>query len=255
MDLAVHSVHIWLTRVSLIPTSALAGYYSLMNQAERTRNLSYSSGALRDADAITRALLRTVLSQYEECPPSQWEFSEHHRGKPHITKPNTRLFFNLSHSIEWIVCAVARFPIIGIDIERCNRDVAIERLAKRFFSPQEYRDLLNFSGEAQKNRFFDYWTLKESYIKARGEGISLGLEKFNFRFSHDGSIGIACDEVLQENPDAWHFRLSPSAGDHRLALAIKPPQPTPAMDICHFFTIPQRSVENYTGPLQLQEMV
>lgn len=255
MKLAANTVHIWLTRKSLIPTSALTGYYSLMSHTELTRNLRFKSPVLRDVDAITRALLRTVLSQYEAYSPSLWEFDAGDHGKPYIAKPSTRLFFNLSHTTEWVACAIASFPVIGIDIERCGRDVAVLRLAKRFFSRQEYRDLQNFSGEAQKNRFFDYWTLKESYIKARGEGISLGLDKFSFRFSENATIGIECEDQLQESPAAWHFRLSPVEGGHRLALAVKPPQPIQAIDICHFFTIPQHSIESYAGPLQLQEPV
>ncbi len=251
MELPANTVHIWLTRKSLVPTAALSGYYSLMNHTELTRNLLYKSDALRAADAITRALLRTTLSQYDDCSPAHWEFKEHERGKPYIANPSTRLFFSLSHTTEWIVCAIARFPVIGVDIEHCHRDIAVLRLASRFFSQAEYSDLLNFSGAAQKNRFFDYWTLKESYIKARGEGISLGLGKFNFRFSKEGKIEIECDALLRESPREWHFRLSSGAGDHRLAVAVKPPQPIEALDISHFFTIPQHSIENYTGPLLL----
>jgi 4'-phosphopantetheinyl transferase len=251
MELAANTVHVWFTQFSAIPAPALAGYQGLMNCAEQDRNLRYKRGTLRDADAITRALLRTVLSQYEDCPPQRWQFAAHTHGRPYIANPATDLHFNLSHSSEWVVCAVSRIPVIGIDIERCNRNVEVLRLARRFFSPREYRDVLARADEERKHRFFDYWTLKESYIKARGEGISLGLDKFGFGFSADGTIDIECDEKLQETPSAWQFRLSPRAGDHRLALAVKLPQPAPRIDIQHFVTIPQISAEKYTGPMCL----
>ncbi len=255
MELAANTIHIWLTRMSSIPTSAFAEYYNVLSQAELARNRGFSSETLRNTDAITRTLLRTVLSQYENYAPLQWEFDEHDRGKPYITHPSTRLCFNLSHSSEWVVCAIAQFPVIGVDIEHCLRNVDVLRLARRFFSSPEYEDLLSLCGEAQKSRFFDYWTLKESYIKARGEGVSLGLDKFSFKLSDCGAIGIACDSVLEDDAAAWHFRLSAGEGDHRLALAVKPPQPTQALEVCHYFTIPLRSIERYTGPLRLQEPV
>jgi 4'-phosphopantetheinyl transferase len=252
MELAADTVHIWLTRVSAIPPSALVDYHSLMSRAEQERNLRFKDGILRNANTITRALLRTVLSRYENCPPQRWEFGAHDHGRPYIASPDTDLHFNLSHTSEWVVCAISRIPVIGVDIERCNRAVEVRRLAKRFFSPREYRDMLDCPAEDRKQRFFDYWTLKESYIKARGEGISLGLGKFSFGLAEDGNIAIECDEQLRDDPEAWHFRLSGRDGDHRLALAVKPPRPTPLIAIQHFFTIPQLSVENYAGPMRLR---
>jgi 4'-phosphopantetheinyl transferase len=258
MELAANSVHIWLTRTSLIQPSAYADYYRLLSKAELARNERFGHQSLRNTNILTRALLRTVLSEYEDCPPPQWEFDQHERGKPFIASPASRLFFNLSHSGEWVVCAVARFPVIGVDIEHCSRRVEVVRLARRFFSPREYRALLHCPAGAQKNRFFDYWTLKEAYIKARGEGIALGLDKFSFQLPgaglpDNGTIAIECDAVLQDNPATWHFRLSSAEGDHRLALAVKPPGSIQALDVCHFLTVPLHHSEPYSGPLQLQE--
>jgi len=255
MELAAQSVHIWLTRMSLVPPCAFTDYYGLLSQAEQRRNSGFGHQSMRRTDALTRALVRTVLSEYEKPSPPQWEFGEYERGKPFIASPATRLFFNLSHSAEWVVCAIARFPIVGVDIEHCDRDVDVVRLARRFFSPLEYGDLLDLPRKAQKNRFFAYWTLKESYIKARGEGIALGLHRFSFHCADNGTIGIDCDPALQDNPAAWQFRLSGREGGHRLALAVKPPLPTAVLELHHFFTIPLQRIERYTGPLQLQDPV
>jgi 4'-phosphopantetheinyl transferase len=253
MELAANTVHIWFTQFSAIPSSALASYRGLMNSTEQERNRRFKYGTLRDANTITRALLRTVLSQYDDCPPQCWEFAAHAHGRPYIASPATDLQFNLSHSSEWVVCAVSRISVIGVDIERCNRNVDVLRLARRFFSAREYRDVQACTQRERKQRFFDYWTLKESYIKARGEGISLGLDKFGFGISADGTIDIECDEKLQETPAAWQFMLSPRGDDHRLALAVKLPQPAEKIDIQHFFTIPLLRMENYTGPLCLKQ--
>ena len=167
LKLSTNDIHIWLTRKSLIPAALVRDYYSLMDESQRARNLRFSRQELRDADAITRALQRTVLSQYADTSPSEWAFSQDAAGKPYISAPSTSLSFNLSHTSEWVVCAVARHPFIGVDIEHCERNATTVPLAKRFFSPQEYLELLRFPTGEQNRRFFDYWTLKEAYITAR----------------------------------------------------------------------------------------
>tara|TARA_R110002073_G_scaffold105130_7_gene237890 strand:+ start:2899 stop:3687 length:789 start_codon:yes stop_codon:yes gene_type:complete len=252
LNLATDEVHIWLTQISQVPRSALDACYKLMSVTERTRNQGYRTKPMRDADAITRALQRTTLSQYENCPASQWAFSKEKSGKPVIASPQTSLCFNLSHSREWVVCAVAQSASVGIDVENCHRKSSVQALAKRYFSNREYLDLISLPDKLQKNRFFDYWTLKESYIKARGEGIALGLNKFSFELSADGLIGFSCDDELQDDPAQWCFMQSSNQGDHRMALAIKPIEFCGALTVRYFLTIPQHSVESYTGPLRLQ---
>jgi len=251
LELADDTVDVWLTNMAEVPASAIAGYTRLMSSAERARNLRYRGEALRRADTIARAVLRTVLSHYGDWPPSLWEFAQADHGKPYIIGPAAQLYFNLSHSSEWVACAVARFPSVGIDIERTSRNPEILRLAKRFFAPPEYADVRARAGAARKERFFDYWTLKEAYIKARGEGISLGLDRFGFRIGESGDIAIACDDQLHDDPGAWCFRLSAGEGDHRLALAMKPHPSARPITLRHFITIPQRGTQDYTGPLLL----
>jgi 4'-phosphopantetheinyl transferase len=251
LNLSENDIHIWLTRKSQIPTALVRDYYGLMDELQRARNRRFSRQDLRDSDAITRALQRTVLSEYADILPSEWVFSKDAAGKPYISATNTNLSFNLSHTHEWIVCAVARHPFIGIDIEHCERKAAIVPLAERFFSHQEYQDLLCLPDADQNNRFFDYWTLKEAYIKARGEGISLGLNRFGFEFASSDKIGFYCDRDLQDMPQLWHFGLSSSPGDHRMALALKPRSLLSDINIQYFFTVPLSGTEVYDGPLRL----
>ncbi len=251
MELPTDTVDIHLTRIIDVPGALLADYHALMSRDEQARNRRFRRGPLRDANTITRALLRCVLSEYGDYPPERWEFATREHGRPFIASPEANLHFNLSHTIEWIACAVARMPVIGIDIERCSRNVAVPRLAERFFSTGEYHDVLARSGEDRRHRFFEYWTLKEAYIKARGEGITLGLDSFSFRISDSGAICIECEPRLQDDPSAWHFRLSPRMGDHRLALAVKPDRPSSALTVRQFLTIPALSTEPYRGPMWL----
>ena len=96
-------------------------------------------------------------------------------GKPLLTNP-TGLFYNISHSGDWVICAVDDSPI-GVDVEAMEPiDMDI---AKRFFSNDEYRFLMEISEEKRLTYFYKIWTLKESYIKAEGMGMSLALDSFS----------------------------------------------------------------------------
>jgi len=91
-------------------------------------------------------------------------------------KPETDgIYFNLSHSGDYVICTVSEFPV-GCDIEK-EREVG-EKLAQKFLSENEMAYLSQFDSYKKQKEFFRLWTIKESYLKMTGEGISHGLEKF-----------------------------------------------------------------------------
>ena len=97
-------------------------------------------------------------------------------GKP-MLKNFEAIHFNLAHSGDWVVCGVSDDPI-GIDVEIIKFiDLGI---AKSFFTSQEYNDILNQPKEKQIKYFYKFWTLKESYVKAEGKGLSIPLDSFSF---------------------------------------------------------------------------
>lgn len=128
-----------------------------------------------------RCLLGDLLARYAICnrfniKSSQLKFGRNEYGKPILTE-HKDIHFNLSHAGDWVVCAADNAPV-GIDVEviqPINFDIA-----KRFFTKAEYNDLM---GQDEKNRlhyFYTLWTLKESYIKAVGKGLSIPLNCFSF---------------------------------------------------------------------------
>lgn len=97
-------------------------------------------------------------------------------GKPYIYDlPN--IHFNISHSGDWVVCVLSGFRC-GIDIEEITKPHL--DIAKRYFTKAEYETLNSMSGDAQKEYFYDLWTLKESYIKWMGKGLMVPLNSFEF---------------------------------------------------------------------------
>jgi 4'-phosphopantetheinyl transferase len=139
-------------------------------------------------------LARSVLADELKVSSKAIEFSVNKYGKPFLTK-NNNLHFNLSHSGDWVVCAVDKEPI-GIDIERIK---PIELgIAEHFFSDEEYKLLMSKSPEDRQCFFFDLWTLKESYIKAVGRGLSLPLNSFTVSFLKKGEITIKLEKKLED---------------------------------------------------------
>lgn len=165
---------------------------------EKDRMLSVGAGTL-----LLRALNDTGL-QY--MPP---DYGEH--GKPHFSAyPD--FHFNLSHSGSKVLCVVAGQPV-GCDVEKVTK--VNEALAKRFFAAEEYTALLAQPEGARDEFFFRLWTLKESFIKATGRGLSLPLDAFSV---HIGQEEISVAQDIDPAPYAFYeFELD---GGYRCACCI-----------------------------------
>lgn len=103
-------------------------------------------------------------------------------GKPYIK--DLPIHFNISHAGDFVVCAISQTEI-GIDIEQVR---AVDlKIAKRFFHQSEYEHLLAQQKSNQLDYFYSLWTLKESYIKWLGTGLTTPLDSFYFNIT-DASI-------------------------------------------------------------------
>lgn len=115
---------------------------------------------------------------------SKIQFEQNAYGKPYIQ--GLDIYFNLSHSGDYAICAISNAEV-GCDIEKIDRDE--EKIAKRFFCDEEYRDIISKkSEEERKTIFYRYWTLKESFMKATGMGLKLHLNSFQIIISNKISI-------------------------------------------------------------------
>jgi 4'-phosphopantetheinyl transferase len=222
--LSPREVHVWAADPDTIADEALlARYHAVMTPAERTQQARFHFARDRHRYLVTRALVRSVLSHYTGVAPEAWRFVANEYGCPAIAEPPgfPRVRFNLSHTTGMIVCAVALGHEVGVDVEDTTRRGETVSIADRYFSPSEVRDLHAIPEAERRARFFEYWTLKESYIKARGMGLSLPLEQFSFRLRERGTIGIAFDPRLRDTPRHWQFRLWRPTPRHQVALAVR----------------------------------
>lgn len=199
----------------------IAGSRAVLSDAELRRNARFHFEEDRRRDLATRVLVRETLSRYWPVAPAAWRFRVGESGKPEVAWPAEAGFlrFNLSHTAGLVVCIVAANRDVGIDVEDLERSLKIDAIARRFFSQPENRALARLPAPSRRLRFFQYWTLKEAYLKARGVGISEALDTFYFR-TRERPIRLAgCDG--RADPDQWHFELHRPTRRHVLSLALR----------------------------------
>ncbi|MFA7553432.1 MAG: 4'-phosphopantetheinyl transferase superfamily protein [Spongiibacteraceae bacterium] len=219
VQLKDNDVHLWMLDIQQVSDQQLAGFRQLMSAQELERNQRYRFAKDQKRDCITRGLVRTTLSRYSDLAPEAWAFNKGDHGKPEIINSPVPLRFNLSHTFRYIVCAVTPRWNVGVDVEHTERKNDVREIAKHYFSEQEVSDLFALDEVQQLDTFFDYWTLKEAYMKASGEGLSLGLGNFSFNLGNP--ISLSLSEVIKDSASDWHFQLYHPRIDHRMAVAVK----------------------------------
>jgi 4'-phosphopantetheinyl transferase len=224
LPLAAGAVDVWLTAMVAVEERLKARYVPLLDSEEEARWRRFRVEGARNQYLIGRALLRTTLSLYADVPPTTWRFETNRYGCPFVAAPAAcrDLRFNLSHTEGLVACAVTRDGDVGIDVESTEREVDPLELAPSVFAPDEIADLGAMPPGERRDRFFSYWTLKESYIKARGMGLSLRLDGFWFELGGN-SPRISFAASCPDRPERWHFEQHRPTPHHKLALAVSPP--------------------------------
>ena len=218
----VTQVWLYLANTDDLRGPALTRYYEgLLSDEERARGQSYLTDRLREQFFLGRALVRRTLSRHSSIPPAAWQFTTNPYGRPMISGPAgaPRLNFNLAHTDGLVACVVSARNVVGVDAEVVDRTTETTLIAEQYFCPLETADLKSLSGPLRRDRFFQYWTLKEAYVKARGLGLSMGLNGFSFELKDGQPIRVHFDSPAEDEASAWHFfQLRPS-GRHIVAVA------------------------------------
>ncbi|WP_116808977.1 4'-phosphopantetheinyl transferase family protein [Steroidobacter cummioxidans] len=204
-----HHIDVWLAYYHDIADPRLhQEYRALLTEEERGKEFRFYFPDDQRRYLVTRALVRTVLSRYLRVPPMAWQFSNNHYGRPEIAnfgRDECGLCFNISHTRGLIALGVTQRRELGVDVENLRtREVSLE-IADRFFAKAEVDELATVPKERQQDRFFEYWTFKESYIKARGMGLSIPLGQFSFHYPHERAVNLAVDPQLGDDANRWSF--------------------------------------------------
>lgn len=180
LQLSPDYIDVWKAPLNL-PPAQLDKYRAILSRDEQQRSDKFKSEKRRREFIIGRGLLRMLIGQCLEMDPSVIEFAYSEHQKPYlpVTALGIPVTFNLSHSHDLALVALALERRIGIDIEYLRPDVDFRKLAGRFFSEQESRSLQDYEGVRLAAAFFACWTRKEALLKAIGEGIAFGLADFS----------------------------------------------------------------------------
>ena len=218
-------VHLWWVRPAAVAPADLARSRDWMTPDERAHRARFAFAHLARDYTVTRWLVRTALSRYAEVEPAGWQFTRNQHGRPALAGPpaGLDLHFNLSHARGMVVCAVADTPEIGVDVEDVTREPDMLAAARAAFAAGEIDELLQLEGERRRERFFQRWTLKEAYVKARGLGVALPLDTFWFDLEDPGAIRISLGASAGDDPARWGFALLRPDPSHQVAIAAARP--------------------------------
>ncbi|WP_299490291.1 4'-phosphopantetheinyl transferase superfamily protein [Acaryochloris sp. IP29b_bin.137] len=180
IPLTPYALHIW--RLSLHPQADIDHrLWQLLSKDEQQRALRFVRSQDQTQFVQVRGTLRLLLGQYLNVPGVSLEFDYGEYGKPQLVSSCNPLEvqFNVSHSHEFALMAIAMTTEVGVDIEQVNQRSEFLKISQRFFTTAEHQVLLQQPPHQQRQTFFQLWTRKEACIKAMGGSIAHGLEHIN----------------------------------------------------------------------------
>jgi len=219
-------MHVWRAHLDQEPPLVRA-LRDTLTPDERQRASRFKFEKDRVHFIVARGALRDILSRYLGTPPDGISFSHGEFGKPALAgaAADSQLRFNASHSHGVALYAVNRGRDVGLDLELMREDFAGLEIAERFFSPREVQALRALPRDLQTAAFFNCWTRKEAYIKARGEGLSHPLHGFTVSLAPGEPAEFLLIDDDSAEASRWSLiELSPAAG-FAAALAVNGPKP------------------------------
>jgi 4'-phosphopantetheinyl transferase len=202
----------------------MSAYSKLLSPAEAARRGRFRFQRDQDRYVVSRALQRTVLAQMVTDLPHKLEFETNAYGKPrllHISDIGKRLSFSLSHTDDAILLAVAMDCELGVDIENTDRAPPLE-IIRGNFAEVEVQALRAAGLSAQQDAlFWSIWTLKESLVKATGEGLHAPLNRFGFTLAPTTrSVVLQASPETTEGTRIWWFGQWAPTPHHLAAVSL-----------------------------------
>lgn len=199
----------------------LASYDALLTPLERHRQAAFHFAADRKRYLLTRAAIRLALAPHAGVPAGALAFSYESHGKPFLEPlPGAvPLRFNISHTAGLIAIALCSTGAVGVDVENVHARAAPRDIADHYFAPEEAAALRALPDDEHDLRFYQLWTLKESFIKATGHGLTMPLQNFRFDLGAKNGprIGFHSDDPTIE-VRSWRFWQARLGNEFVLAL-------------------------------------
>jgi len=210
------AIDVWLISLTQ-PGDSYASLTDILSPSEQERAARFKFEVHRRRFVVAHAALHSILSQYLKTPPASLQFVNNANGKPRLTPGLdwSGVKFNLSHSHETALLAVAHNREVGIDIELIKEDYGFEEVAARFFTA---RELASFRAQPlyrQRQAFFKCWTSKEAFLKAKGTGLSGKLDEVEILLTDDHRV------VINASVPGWTLTELNPGGKYEAALVVE----------------------------------
>ena len=219
-NLAPDQIHVWRVPLNQNPTR-IPEFKELLSPDERARAERFRFDKDRNQFIECRAALRLLLSQYLNISPTALTFVKAAHGKPALANGHSEsgLRFNLSRRDGLALVAIARDREIGVDVELIQAGLPIFEIANVSFSENELAELQSLPEAQQAAGFYNCWTRKEAYVKARGEGFSFPLKQFDVSLTPGAAAKLLAVRGSNTEVDRWTMQ-DVSAGDGYVAALI-----------------------------------
>lgn len=216
-------VHSWRVVIDL-PDSRIQALEKALTPDEVARADGFRFKANRDRFVAARGLLRVILARYLGTHPGEVRFRYGPYGKPALDgELGKDIRFNLSHANGLALYALARDRELGIDLEQVRPHSSDKIIAEQYFSDQENAMLRVSPLHGGPEAFFRYWTRKEAYLKAHGEGLSGFPRQPDFSLKGGDPLALGTTEEIDQRGAQWLLRdLDPGPG-YVAAIAMEGP--------------------------------
>jgi 4'-phosphopantetheinyl transferase len=223
-ELAPGEVHCWFFDMASL-AQFLPQLRADLTDEERQRAARFAHERNRVQSVVCRAALRRVLAAYGAGPAVDITFEYAAAGKPGLAphRNPAGLEFNLAHSGQAAVIALARGCPVGVDVELVRPRPDLEGLARTVFSPEEMAEWLSLSECLRVPGFFAGWSRKEAFIKATGEGLSRPLESFSVSLTPGAAPRIL--RIDDDRDAGTRWTLHDLTRDDAYAAAVALPRP------------------------------
>lgn len=222
--LGPQEVHVWRACIDL-PHDAFSRLKSYCTEEERARADRLYHPWQRDCSLGCRGILREIVATYLGRSPNELAFVANPAGKLELLQDSTRprLRFNVSHSGSVFLLAVAWTDDVGVDVEQLRPLPAAMRIAESYFAVQEREALRQVEPARKEQAFFRCWTRKEAYLKARGDGLSFGLDRFAVSVGDAAPPRLLWVDQETDTPNRFFLADVVPADGYTAAVAVRRP--------------------------------
>lgn len=199
--LSNNEIHVWKVSTNITPEAFLE-YKNVLTEKELSNLSFFKFKKARDSYVVSQGALRMLLSGYLDISPNLVKIGRKVKGKPYSID-DQNLNFNVSNSGQRVAIAFSNDGEVGIDIEKIRSLPDLDEMIDTNFSTAEIR-FINTKPEEKLDRFYRFWTIKESYLKAVGEGMRLTPDSLEFSIDEDCIKLLSVKGVFEQ--EDWKFK-------------------------------------------------